>query len=159
MFVFSAARMAWIGTYDFVFDKLYTDGIKTFGVKNFEVHELHQGYLIDGNPIQFEVTQGASPEQFWEKEFIRVRLNSSEKPTKIEFFKKDGIVLCFTDSSRGILYVKNYGGWEAFIPRTDFSVNNNQPRVQDRLLFCKIIHNLASDFTVINSSIQFKKLK
>lgn len=159
MFVFSLKRMSWIGTYDFSFDRLYSEGTKTFGVKNFEVHELHQGYTIDGNPIVYEVTQGVSPNQEWGKEFIRIRINSKIKPTRIEFFKKDGVVLCSVDSTKGILYVKDYNGWEAFIPRTDFSVDNNRPRLQDRLLFFKIIHNLASEFSLVNSAVQFKLLK
>ncbi len=161
MFVFSMQTMAWTGTFDFSFDKMYTHATQTFGVRNFEVYELHKGYTINGAPIQFEVIQGVSSEQFWEKEFIRVRVNSpiTQKPTRIEFSKKDGVVLCFTDPSKGILYVKNYGGWEAFIPRTDASVNVNRPLLQDRLLFYKIIHNLASEFTLINSSLQYKKLK
>lgn len=160
-FVFSAQKSSWIGTFDFSFDKMYNYGTQTFGVKNFETHEIHKGYLIDGNPIEFEVTQGASPEQFWEKEFIRVRINSplDQKPTKIEFFKKDGVVLCSIDATKGLLYVKNYGGWEAFIPRTDALVNINRPLLQDRLIFYKILHTLASEFTLINSSIQHKLLK
>ena len=34
-----------------------------------------------------------------------------------------------------------------------------RPLLQDRLLFYRIIHNLASEFTLINSSLQYKKLK
>lgn len=161
MFVFGKGNMMWYGTYDFKFDRLFSQGTRTFGVRNFETYELHKGYSINGAPIQFEITQGASAEQFWEKEFIRVRVNSplSQKPTRIEFFKKTGPVLCFVDATKGILYLKNYGGWEAFIPRTDASVDVNRPLLQDRLIFYKIIHTLASEFTLINSSIQYKKLK
>lgn len=161
MFVFGKANMMWYGTYDFKFDRLFNQGTKTFGVRNFETYELHKGFLINGSPIQFEITQGVSAEQFWEKEFIRVRVNSplSQKPSRIEFFKKNGPVLCFIDSSKGILYLKNYGGWEAFIPRTDASIDVNRSLLQDRLLFYKILHNLASEFTLINSSIQWKKIK
>lgn len=160
-FVFSVQKAMWLGTFDFSFDKMYSYGTQTFGVKDFEVHEMHKGYLIDGQPVEFEITQGASPDQFWQKEFIRVRINSplNQKPTKIEFFKKDGVVLCSIDATKGLLYVKDYGGWEAFIPRTDASVNINRPLLQDRLIFYKVFHTLASEFTLINSSIQHKTLK
>lgn len=159
MFVFGKTNMSWYGNYDYKFDRLFTLGNQTFGCRNMETYELDRGFVINGAPIVFEVTQGVSSE--FDKEYIRVRINSpkTQKPSRVEFSKKDGVVLSFIDSSLGILYVKDYGGWEAFIPRTLASVDVNRPRIQDRLLFYKIIHTFTSDFTLVNSSIQYKKIK
>jgi len=38
-------------------------------------------------------------------------------------------------------------------------VSVNRERIQSRLLIYKIFHNLAEDFRVIESIVQFKKIK
>jgi len=162
LFVFGKQTMAFYGEYDYRFDRIYSQGNDTYGVKDLHTFKLHEGYTINNSPIIFEVTQGAAPEQFWGKEFIRMRINSpkTQKPTRIEFYKKDlNTLQCFVDNTLGTMYLKYYDGWEAFIPRILGSVDINRPRLQDRLIFYKIIHNLASEFTLTNTSIQYKKLK
>jgi hypothetical protein len=112
-----------------------------------------------------EILTGASPDQFWDKEFIRVRINSpqGQKPTRVEFYKSVGGQLqCSLDPSnpdQGVLFLKDYRGFEGFVPRIFANVQSNRPRFQQRLLIYKIFHNLASEFKVIDSSVEFKKIK
>lgn len=161
-FVFGKKNMAWIGTYDFKFEQMVVSKFETYGVRNMETFLLHKGYIINGQPIQFEAMSGCSQDQFWDKEFCRVRVNSLDgiKPTRVEFYKKfGGVIQCELDPSQGSYYMKNYRGFEQYIPRINASVNANRPRFQGRLIIFKIIHNLASEFKVIDSSIFYKLLK
>lgn len=162
MFVFGKENMAWHGTFDFKFEQMIVCNLETYGIRNMETFRLHEGYAINGQPIVFEATSGASPDQFSDKEFCRVRINSLSgvKPTRVEFMKvPDGAVLCELDPSQGSLYVKDYRGFEQYIPRLNAANVDDRLRFQGRLIIFKIIHNLASEFKVIDSSIYYKLLK
>jgi len=162
MFAFSKANMAWNGTYDFKFEQLVVNGLDTLGIRNAEVYTLNQGYIMNGSPVVFEVESGASQDQFFGKEFGRVRVNSLSgiKPTRIEFRKvPDGPVICELDPSQGAYYVKNYDGFEQWIPRMNDAVPANRKLFQGRLILFKILHNLPSEFKVIDASIFYKFLK
>jgi len=162
MFAFSKANMAWNGTYDFKFEQLVVNGLDTLGIRNAEVYTLNQGYIMNGSPVVFEVESGASQDQFFGKEFGRVRVNSLSgiKPTRIEFRKvPDGPVICELDPSQGAYYVKNYDGFEQWIPRMNDPIPANRKLFQGRLIIFKILHNLASEFKVIDASIFYKLLK
>ena len=162
MFVFGKDKIQWFGTFDFRFEQMVVSNSLTYGIKNREVYQLNIGYIINGSPIVFEVSSGAAPEQMWDKEFARVRINTINalKPSRVEFYKApDGVVQCALDPSQGALYMKNYRGYEQFIPRINASVSAKRPRLQGRLLIFKIIHTLASEFTVIDATIFYKTLK
>lgn len=165
MYVFGKENMAYFGTFDYKFDKFAVSAMDTYGVRNLENYILNQGFVINGAPIEYELLVAAAPEQMWEKEFIRLRVNSPEdqRPTKIEFYKeRNGVVQCSMDPtipSQGALYTKNYRGWEQMISRINSSVNPKRPRLQNRILFFKIFHNLPSDFRVIDTALLYKKIK
>jgi len=163
VFVFSQRNNRWIGTFDYKFDRITTVNSKTYGHRDLETYELNSGYEINGANIEYSLTACASPEQFNDKEFIRIRINTkdgTQKPTRVEFYKEvDGALQCFLDSSQGPLYLKNYRGWEQFIPRILASVDANRPRLQQRLIVFVILHNLATDFKVIDTGIMYKNLK
>lgn len=161
MFIFGKNNMQWFGSFDFKFEQMLVSNSLTYGIKNGETYQLNQGYIINGSSIIFEVTSGISPDN-WDKEFARIRINttSSIKPTRVEFYKKvDGLIQCELDPSQGSLYVKDYRGFEQYIPRINASVNTVRPRLQGRLLIFKIIHNLASEITLVDTSIFYKLLK
>lgn len=162
MFAFNKQNMSWNGTYDFKFEQIIVNGLETIGIRNAEAYTLDQGYIINGAPVVFEAESGASQDQFFGKEFGRVRVNSLSgiKPTKIEFRKvPDGPLICELDPSQGAYYVKNYDGFEQWIPRMNDSIPENRKRFQGRLIIFKILHNLQSEFKVIDASIFYKLLK
>lgn len=162
MFVFGKENMMWLGNFDFKFEKMVVVGLDTYGIRNMTSYLLHEGYVINGQSINFEVLAGAAPEQKNDKEFVRTRINSLNgvRPTKVEFYNEiGGPVLCSQDPTNGPLYLKDYRGYEQFISRIDASVDPKRGRVQGRLLLFKIIHNLASEFKVIDATILFKTLK
>jgi len=163
MFVFSQKTGRWVGTFDFKFDKLTAIGTKTYGHRNLETYELNQGYIINGDPVKYSVTFSASPQQFVDKEFIRIRINTkdqSQKPTRVDFYKEiDGSVQTFLDPSQGSLYLKNYRGFEQYIGRILASINPDRPRFQQRVIIVEIIHDEESEFKIIDTGIQYKILK
>lgn len=161
-FVFGKKTDSWYGTNDFKFDRFTVRGNQIFGHRDMQTFELGVGYTINGSPVIFEVLTAAAPEFPFDKEFIAIKINSPEdqKPVRVEFYKeKNGTTQCFMDSSFGPAYLKNYRGWTNYIGRILASVNPSRPRFQDRLIIYKILHNLASEFKVVDSSIQYKKLK
>jgi hypothetical protein len=160
-FAYSQKNGSWIGTNDFKFDRYTVDGQKTYGHRDFETYELNKGYIINGQPVEFSVYSAAAPESDKDKEFIRIRINSSKKPTNVQFFKeKGGAVQCsLNQATQGAFYLKNYRGWENLIGRIDASVNPNRPLLQGRLIVFGIFHNLAEEFSLSDTTIQFKKIK
>jgi len=164
-FVFGQKDNMWYGTNDFKFDRFTVRHNQIFGHRSLETWDLEKGYLVNGSPVTMELLTGASPDQFWDKEFIRVRINSpqGQKPTRVEFYKTvSGVVQCSLDPAnpdQGVLFLKDYRGFEGFVPRIFSSVDVNRPRFQQRLMIYKIIHNLQSEFKVIDSSVQYKKIK
>jgi hypothetical protein len=165
VFVFGQKKDRWHGTNVYKFDSYTVRHNQTFGHRNMETYLLDQGFVINGAPISFELDFVASPEQMWEKEYIRLRVNSPEtqKPTRVEF-RKDltGPLFCAMDSTipgQGLIYMKNYRGWEQMISRADASYDPKRPRLQNRMVFVKVVHNLPSDFKVVDTGILFKKIK
>ena len=111
------------------------------------------GYTVNSESLIFSVTQASSPQQIMSKEFIRTRIASSQKPTSVEFYYSDGGTLL---NSLTAASLKDYGAYEQYIPRQSAAPNN---RMQGRLLIYKIIHNLDSEFTLVDTAIQYKLLK
>lgn len=164
-FVFGQKENMWYGTNDFKFDGFTVRNNQIFGHRDLQTWDLEKGYLINGSPVVLELLTGASPDQSSDKEFIGIRINSpsNQKPTRVEFYKTlEGAVQCSMDASnpnQGALFLKDYRGFEGLIPRIFANVDPNRPRFQQRLLIYRIIHNLQSEFKVIDSSVQFKKIK
>jgi len=158
--VFGKKNMMWYGTTDFMFDKFSMRGTDVFGSRNMQTFKLHEGFKINGEPVVFEAMTGAAPDQKWDKEFVRTRVNSSDKPTRIGFYKTvEGAELCSLSANnilQGGLYMKDYVGYEGQIPRM---ITEGRPRFQNRLLLYKISHNLEADFTIVDSLVSYKLIK
>lgn len=160
LFVFDQLQNGWISRFDYRFDKYLSFDKDIYGVRDLQTYRLDQGYKINGKDIVFEVEQVSAPNQPEGKEALRIRINSSKKPTAVEFYDLEDNLMCTLDqASKGPLYLKNYNGWEQFVPRKDQSYNFNRDRVQDRLFIYKILHNLAEDFHLTNTQFQIKALK
>jgi len=92
-----------------------------------------------------------------DKEFIRIRINTENKPSRIEFFNT--FEQLQNDDVQAVLYesdLKDYYGYEQYIPRKLLFPHN---RMQGRKLFYKVIHDKQEDFKIITTDIQYKTLK
>ena len=164
LFVFGQERVRWVGDFDYYFDKYVFLDNEVYGSRDLITYKLDQGYLINGNPITAWLIQVFSPQQALEKEAIDIQINTgdlrSEKPTRIEFYDRDFVLQCAMDEAiQGPNYLKRYDGWRNFVPRKDGNVSVNRERLQDRLFVCKIIHNLAEDFSIVDTLLQYKIIK
>lgn len=162
-YIFSQKKGRWFGYYDYKFDHFTAVNNNLYGMRDGKTFVLDKGYIINGSNIRYEVWQAASPEQFQDKEFIRVRINTKgeTKPSAVVFWDKfDGVNICeLSQSAHGPLYLKKYRGWEQFIPTKNISVSLNKDRVQGRGLVYSIIHTAPEDFVLIDSGVQYKVLK
>lgn len=140
-----------------------------YGMKNGVTYKLNQGNSLDGSTVKSYVTgysigEGArfsADPLYSSKEFIRIRVNSSHKPQKIYFFdtyKKylDNDYSSVVDSTSITYKIKDYGGYECYIPRKSVSPYLRQ---QGRIVYFKIENNTDEDFLINVTMVQFKELK
>jgi hypothetical protein len=162
---YSATRRAtlgaWQGGFDYNFDRYLSFENKTYGMRDLQTFLLDEGRIINGSQINAFVIQASVPVQYKDKEFIRIRINSDNKPVKVEFFNDlpqllAGNVQAELDTVTNPQALKDYYGFEQFIPRKTAAPKN---RMQGRLLIFKIIHNLDEDFRVSTTDVQYKLLK
>jgi hypothetical protein len=159
-FVYSFNSSAWVSNFDYRFDKYLSIKEKLYGMREGETYELNEGTKINSLPINFEVEQVTSVAPQKEKEYIKINVNSDNKPTRVEFQDIKNNLLCALDPGiQGPFYLKKYDGYAQQIPRKDLIVSPTRDRVQDRLLIYKIFHNLEEDFVVKNVVITFKAIK
>lgn len=162
LFVFGQKNSRWFGTNDYKFDRFTTIRNNTYAQRNLETWKTNEGFIINGSPIVFEATTAASPEQSLDKEFMRVTINTVDnvKPTSVLFYYDENASICSLDQATyGSFYLKNYRGWSNQIPRADSSFDVKRSRVQGRSILWKVVHNLASSFKLIDSSILWKRIK
>lgn len=159
-------KKRWLGSYDYFFDLFLSRNNETFGMRNGETYQLDRGYIINGENVKFKVVSasvGDGVDQKNGKDFIGLKINSTEgvRPTAVYFFDsfenyKAGIVASVLDISIGPLYLKNYDGYEAYIPRhQDFPYNLQQGRV---VLFA-ITYEGGTQFYIVDTEIYYKNLK
>lgn len=161
LFIFSEVTKHWIGEFSYRFDQYLSFDNRTYGFRSGQTFELNKGNQISLANITADILQASSKEQISGKEFIRLRVASDNKPTKVEFFNDltQTVVQSELDPTASSFYLKDYDGFEQFISRKLASADASRPRMQGRLLIYKIIHNLAEEFKVIDSAIQYKILK
>lgn len=164
VFVYAQDTSHFVGFFTYNFDQYTFIGSEMYGSRESETYLLNKGYQINGENIESYLIQKTSPNQPIEKEFIDFEVltgpRGTMKPTRVEFLDEDQNFLSALDESvQGPLYLKQYDGWRQFIPRKDESVDPKQSRIQYRLLLYKIFHNLAEDFKIVDSIIQYKEIK
>ena len=164
LYVYNNNTKHWVGTFKYLFDRMVSFNNKVYGARDLETYELGKGFYINGALIEAAVTGLSAKEQPRDKEFVRIRINSDNKPQKVQFF--NNMAQHDANQKQAELdtvatpgHLKNYYGFEQYIPRKLASVDSNTPRMQGRLLIFKIIHNLQEDFKVIDTEVQYKALK
>lgn len=158
--VWSEPNQAWQGTFSYNYDKYTSIDNNTYGTKNLETYVVGEGTQLNGKNIEAWVVQSCSPEQPFDKEFIRIRINSNEKPDLVEFFTKfEDVLLGTPDSFVDLLTnpqgLRAYNGFEGYVPRKTVS----RDRVQGRVMLYKISNTADPDFKIIDVMVQYKKLK
>lgn len=157
-FVYNVVNKSWNGRYDYAFDRYLSIKNRTFGMRELSTFEVNKGFEINGADITGFVTHVSAKDQMDGKEFIRFRAASDNKPTRVEFLDApEGAVLAALDPGiQGPLYLKDYRGFEQYIPRKQ---DSTRQRIQDRLLIFKVIHDKPEHFKMVSTMINYKVLK
>jgi len=160
VYVFDIGNQRWIGKFTHQFDKYLSVDRSIYGMRDLTTFKLEEGNVINGNPIESFIVQVSAQEQSKEKEWIRIQVNSSKKPTRIELQDVDGNLLATMDqATQGQFYLKDYDGFEQLIPRKDVGVSPDRELIQDRALIYKIIFEDETDVYITSTNIQYKILK
>ncbi|MHA2065200.1 MAG: hypothetical protein ACXABY_12560 [Candidatus Thorarchaeota archaeon] len=160
--VWSETTQHWIGHFSFNFDKyLVMDNTDIYGMRNGQTFILNQGGTIGGADVFAWVLTAASPTQPSDKEFVRIRINSDNKPVLVEFYDSQDSYeadtpQCTLDPTVDPLQLKDYYGFEQYVPRR----SDNRNRMQGRVMLYRISHNDSStEFTLVDTEVQYKVLK
>ena len=155
--VWSEKAQHWMGKYEYSFDQFLSFNNKAYGMKDGKTYLLNTGYVLNGIPVNGYVVQAFSPERSKDKEFVRMRISSDNKPTSVELFdNKTGYFDTDIQSIITAAEFKDYNGWEAYIPR---EMAAPYDRLQGRVVLCKIINNLEEEFTVVEVGVKYKIIK
>jgi hypothetical protein len=154
-------KQLWQGRYDYLFDRYLYVNNRVYGMRDAETYELGRGNIINTNIIQAEMINVSSTPQPSDKEFIRIRVNSDNKPSRVEFFAntdelKNNDIQAELDVASNSLALKNYFGYEQYIPRR---LAPPHYRMQGRAIIYKIMHNLDENFRIVSTNVQYKTLK
>jgi hypothetical protein len=155
---------------DYRYEKYLTINNKMYGMKHGVTYKLGEGYTLSEGNVKSYVTgvsSGAAGRYdadalYTSKEFIRIKVNSNIKPTKIYFFDDYEKYLAnnyssVVNSSVLSYSIKDYGqGYECYIPRKAVAPHLRQ---QGKMVIYKIEHDSAEDFLVNVAMVQFKELK
>lgn len=143
------------------YDKyLYIDN-RLFGMKDAKTFELGIGNQINGQDMPAYLTGLSDAQIYFDKEFIRIRVNSNSKPEQIYFYDsyEDYINNNFSSSVDAVanpISIKDYFGYECYIPRKDLPPHYRQ---QGRVVLFKIVSSADEDFLVTSTGVQYKQLK
>lgn len=146
-------------SYDY--DQYLYIGNKLHGFKDAKSYELGIGNQINGVNITASVTGVSDKELYFDKEFIRIRVNSNFKPETISFYDSYADYLAgnessIVDSISNPLSIKDYYGYECYIPRKTVAPYGRQ---QGRVVLFKIQNSANEEFLVTSTGVQYKTLK
>ena len=152
LFVYSLSNGRWVGTYDYQYEKFITEGNTVYGVRNLDINELDKGWIINNEIVNGSVTCVSSPIQMYGKEWRDIRINSLNKPTRVEFANSYNLLPeCelspVMNGNPNPYYLKNYNGFTNKIPRKFLT---DSQRLQGRYMVYRISHNLPEEFVVID---------
>jgi hypothetical protein len=143
------------------YDKYLYISNSLFGKKNAKTFTLGVGNQINGEDMECYLTGVSDKQIYFDKEFIRIRVNSNSKPEQIYFYKsyddyKTDTYDSVVDANAVPLSIKNYFGYECYIPR---SIYAPYERNQGRMVIFKIVSSADEDFLVTSTAVQYKALK
>jgi len=145
----------------YLYDKYLYNNNVFFGMKDAKTFELGVGNQIDERDMDCYVTGVSNADLYYDKEFIRIRVNSSSKPERVYFYKSYDDYLNdnftnFVDTVAIPLSMKDYFGYECYIPRNAVAPYYRQ---QGRVMLFKIVSSADEEFLVASTGVQYKKLK
>ena len=132
-----------------------------YGMKNANTYLLDSGNQINGQDIVASLAGVSDKQAYFDKEFLRIRVNSNVKPEQIEFYDSyenyiAGVPSSIVDAVAVPLSIKDYYGYECYIPRKMLAPYGRQ---QGRVLIFNIKNSNDENFLVTSTGVQYKTLK
>ena len=145
----------------YLYDKYLYNNNLLYGMKDAETFELGIGNQIDGEDMECYVTGVSNADLYYDKEFLRIRVNSNSKPERVYFYDSYQDYIAdnytnFVDTVAVPLSMKDYYGYECYIPRHLVAPYYRQ---QGRVMLFKIVSTSDEEFLVASTGVQYKKLK
>lgn len=143
------------------YDKFLNVDNVVYGMKDGVTYELGVGNLLNGTDIECYLTGSSNKDVYFDKEFIRIRVNSNFKPEKIYFYdsyddyKADNFS-SVVDAVLNPIAIKDYFGYECYIPRKLVAPHHRQ---QGRVVLFKITSSENEEFLITGTGVQYKTLK
>ena len=143
------------------YDKYLYEGNDLYGMKNGKTYQLGFGNQIDGVDMECYLSGVSDKEVIYDKEFIRIRVNSNSKPEKIYFYSsfndyKNDNYSSVVDANANPIHIKDYYGYECYVPRKIVAPHY---REQGRVMIFKITNSSNEEFLITSTSVQYKTLK
>jgi len=143
------------------YDKYLQLGHKLYGMRNAQTFELGIGNTLFDGDITCYIAGVSDKDAYFDKEFIRIRVNSPSKPEQIYFYDsyddyKTNNYSSVVDAVANPISIKDYYGYECYIPRKDLAPHYRQ---QGRVLIFKIVSTTDEEFLVVSTGVQYKALK
>lgn len=151
---------AWQGGFDYVYNSMVYNKGELWGMKNLSSFRLKMGTQIQGKSVKSWVKVASAPFPGERMEWMRVKSNSIRKPSRIEFYDENNVMVSWMDQATfGQFYIKKETDWEQFVPRNNTNVDPDKKRLQGRVAYYKIFFNEEGDDKIIHSAVQVKALK
>lgn len=146
---------------DYRYDKYLSINNDVYGMKGLNTYKLGEGNLLNGEEFECYVTGVSDEDSYSDKEFIRIRVNSHSKPKRVEFFDnydeyQANNPSSVVDATVNPLNIKDYFGYECYIPRKAFAPYNRQ---QGREVIFRIVSDDDENFFISTTGVQYKVLK
>jgi hypothetical protein len=152
---------AWQSQYTYRFDDyLHMQDGTLYGMRNMITYKLNSGTQLQGSPVEGWVKVPTAPFVGERMEWMRIKVNSIRKPSRIEFFDENDVLVCWMDQATfGPWWIKKETHWEHWIPRLNPTVDPEKKRLQGRLAYYKVIFSDEGSDKVIFTGAQVKPLK
>jgi hypothetical protein len=143
------------------YDKYVYRDNSLFGSKNAKTFTLGVGNKMNGQDMECYLTGVSDKQIYFDKEFIRIRVNSNSKPDKIYFYDSyqdyiNGVSSSVVDATINPIAIKDYFGYECYIPRKSMPPHYRQ---QGRVVLFRITSSEDEDFLITSTGVQYKQLK
>lgn len=150
----------WQGWYGYKFDDLLFSGGKMYGFRELSTYELNVGDTMNGASTLAWVKVATAPAND-RMEWVRIKLNSPRKPSRIEWYDEEDVLVAWMDEATfGPYYIKKEtsGSWAQWVPRKNIVVDTGKRRIQGRLAYYKVMYSDAGPDKIITSGAQVKML-
>jgi len=145
----------WAGEFTYAYDQFLADDTDLYGMRQLSTWDLDTGNLMLNAPFQANVMTVISNGSSMAKEPTWYRINSSVKPSEVQFFDRNKIFACRILENN----LLNIDGYQQAVSRTETSYSPVRDRLQSVYIYVKVIHQKDEDFKMSTQQVQIHEMK